>query len=102
MNQQESKALWQTILGVFEVFAVDAAIVVILSAFGMSVPIFIFFPAAAAFGLTQLIYVIPRGIDLYREKRWPRFKGIVIGAAIAALLNGGCWLLFYRALFKHY
>jgi ABC-type Fe3+-siderophore transport system permease subunit len=100
MNQQESKALWQTILGVFEVFAANASIVALifalLSAFGGTVSFL--FPVAAAFGLTQFIYVIPRGIYLYRKKRWPRFKGVLIGAAIAAFLNGGCWLLVYRML----
>jgi hypothetical protein len=95
MNQKESKALWQTILGVFEVFAV-ALLLALLSAFGGTFSFLV--PVVVTFGLTQFIYVIPREIYLYRKKRWPRFKGVLIGAAIAAFLNGGCWLLVYRML----
>ncbi|NJM77381.1 MAG: hypothetical protein HC852_18355 [Acaryochloridaceae cyanobacterium RU_4_10] len=90
MNQKESKALWQTILGVLEVFAIDAIIVGIPMALGgIETPLVL---VAAVFSLTQLIYIIPRGIYLYRKKKWPRFKGVVIGGVIAAFLNGGCWL----------
>jgi hypothetical protein len=96
MNQKESKAFQQTILGVVEVFVVDATIVALLFAIGGTVSAL--FPVALSFGVTQLIYVIPRGIYLYRQKRWPRFKGVLIGAAIAAFLNGGCWLLVYQIL----
>jgi hypothetical protein len=93
MDQRESKALWQTILGVLEVFAV-ALILALLSAFGGTFTFLV--PVVFTFGLTQFIYVIPREIYLYRKKRWPRFKGVLIGAAIAALLNGGCWLLMHE------
>jgi hypothetical protein len=96
MNKRESKALWQTILGVIEVIAVDVLMVVLLLAFASKFSDLGF--AAMTFGLTQLLYVIPRGIYLYRQKNWPRFKGVVIGAVIAALLNGGCWLLIFRML----
>jgi hypothetical protein len=101
MNQKESKALWQTILGVIEVIAVDVLMVFLLLVFASKFSDLGF--AAMTFGLTQLLYVIPRGIYLYRKKRWPRFKGVVIGAVIAALLNGGCWLLVYGSLSsRHY
>lgn len=100
MDQRESKALRQTILGVLEVFAANAILVALilalLSVLGGTVSFL--FPVALAFGLTQFIYVIPREIYLYRKKRWPRFKGVLIGAAIAAFLNGGCWLLVYQIL----
>lgn len=100
MNQKESKALWHTILGVFEVFAANVILVVLLlallSVFGG--PISFLFPVATAFGLTQFIYVVPREIYLYRKKRWPRFKGVLLGATIMALLNGGCWLLIHQIL----
>jgi hypothetical protein len=101
MNKREFKALWQTILGVMEVIAVDVLMVVLLLAFASKFSDLGF--AAVTFGLTQLLYVMPRGIYLYRQKNWPRFKGVVIGAVIAALLNGGCWLLVYEALSsRHY
>ena len=44
-------------------------------------------------GLTQLIYVIPIVFWLKRQRRWGLMKGIIIGAVLTALLNGGCWLL---------
>jgi hypothetical protein len=101
MDQRESKALRQTILGVLEVFAANAILVALIFALLSSVlggTVSFLFPVAAAFGLTQLIYIIPREIYLYRKKRWPRFKGVLIGAAIAVFLNGGCWLFVYWVL----
>ena len=44
-------------------------------------------------GLTQLIYVIPVCYWLNRKRRIGLMKGVIIGAVITALLNGGCWLL---------
>jgi Na+/proline symporter len=44
-------------------------------------------------GLAQLIYVIPAIIILNRRRKWGWMKGVIIGAVITALLNGGCWLL---------
>lgn len=41
----------------------------------------------------QLLYVIPRAIFLYRGGRRERIKGVLTGAVIVALVNGGCWLL---------
>ena len=45
-------------------------------------------------GLTQLIYVIPACYWLKRKRRIGLMKGVIIGAVITALLNGGCWSLF--------
>lgn len=42
----------------------------------------------------QLLYVIPLCILLQRQQRIAMRNGVVIGAAITALLNGGCFLLF--------
>ncbi|MBH8565743.1 hypothetical protein I8748_26815 [Nostoc sp. CENA67] len=42
----------------------------------------------------QLIYVIPLCIWLQRRQQAAIKKGVIIGAAITALLNGGCFLLF--------
>ncbi len=44
-------------------------------------------------GLTQLIYVLPACYWLKRKERIALMKGVIIGAVITALLNGGCWLL---------
>lgn len=44
-------------------------------------------------GLTQAIYVVPAIVVLRRRQQWGLMKGVIIGAIITALLNGGCWLL---------
>lgn len=46
-------------------------------------------------GLTQLIYVIPIVFWLKRRQRWGLMKGVIIGAILTALLNGGCFLWFF-------
>ena len=42
----------------------------------------------------QLLYVIPLCIWLQRQQQIAIRRGIIIGAVITALLNGGCFLLF--------
>jgi hypothetical protein len=44
-------------------------------------------------GLVQMTYILPICITLGRNRQWNWMKGIIIGACITALLNGGCWLL---------
>lgn len=44
-------------------------------------------------GISQLLYVIPLVIRLKQLQKWGMMKGVIIGAVITALLNGGCWLL---------
>ena len=46
-------------------------------------------------GISQLIYVVPAIIVLRRRREFALLKGLIIGAIITALLNGGCWLLVY-------
>jgi hypothetical protein len=46
-------------------------------------------------GIAQLIYVIPAIIIIRRRRHWAVLKGVIIGAVITALLNGGCWLFLY-------
>jgi hypothetical protein len=50
-----------------------------------------------ALGIWQLLYVIPRSRSLMRQQRWARFKGVIAGAVIVALLNGNCWFWFGTA-----
>jgi uncharacterized membrane protein len=50
----------------------------------------------AGLGIVQLIYVIPAIIVLRRRRELALLKGLIIGAVVTALLNGGCWLLMYR------
>ncbi len=44
-------------------------------------------------GLSQLLYVVPIIFWLRRQQRWGLMKGVIIGAVLTALLNGGCWIL---------
>ena len=46
------------------------------------------------FFLWQLLYVIPVTLWLKRRQQYGLMKGVIIGAVITALLNGGCSLLF--------
>jgi heme O synthase-like polyprenyltransferase len=47
----------------------------------------------ALIGITQLIYVIPFSIYLKRKNEDDLMKGVIVGAIITLLLNGGCWLM---------
>jgi hypothetical protein len=51
------------------------------------------FTAFLAIGLAQAIYVVPAIVVLSRRQQWGLMKGVIVGAVITALLNGGCWLL---------
>lgn len=44
-------------------------------------------------GIFQFLYVIPVSIWLKQREEYGLMKGVIIGAVITALLNGGCWLL---------
>ena len=48
-------------------------------------------------GLSQFLYVIPIIFWLRRQQRWGLMKGVIIGAVLTALLNGGCWLIIISA-----
>lgn len=48
--------------------------------------------SALGIGITQLIYIIPLIIWLIRKRKWGLMKGVIIGAVLTLLLNGGCWL----------
>lgn len=43
-------------------------------------------------GILQLLYVVPRSLQLRRQQRWARLKGVIAGAVVVALFNGGCWV----------
>jgi len=45
-------------------------------------------------GIAQLFYVIPLVIWFKQRCQWGLMKGVIIGAVMTALLNGGCWLIF--------
>lgn len=48
-------------------------------------------------GISQLVYVIPVSLWLKRTGKFGLMKGVIIGAVITALLNGGCWLVIYSS-----
>lgn len=49
-------------------------------------------------GVFQLIYAMPMLYYLNRKGRSTTAKGIIVGAVITALLNGGCWIKFLSGL----
>jgi heme/copper-type cytochrome/quinol oxidase subunit 4 len=56
--------------------------------------------AILGIGLAQLVYVIPRGVWLYRHGKSTKLKGLITGAILVALLNGSCWLLLSGAIIR--
>ncbi len=48
---------------------------------------------AVGIGLVQLIYVIPVIVWLRRRRQFAFMKGVIIGAVLTALANGGCFLI---------
>jgi|GEM_PF-4934507 len=47
--------------------------------------------AIFAIGVAQLIYVLPMMAISWNSGRKPFFWGVLGGAAVTLLLNGGCW-----------
>lgn len=45
-------------------------------------------------GLMQFLYVLPLMIWFARKRQFARVKGVVLGAAVTLLLNGGCFVFF--------
>jgi len=87
----------QVILATLGVLITNAAIFGIgvylaLQNYGSS---FFVIPALSSAGIsiTQLIYIIPVIIWLNRRRQFALKKGVIIGAVITALLNGGCYLI---------
>ncbi|HBE20794.1 MAG TPA: hypothetical protein DEG17_00935 [Cyanobacteria bacterium UBA11149] len=71
---------WQDIiLGTLQVLFWNIFIML----FGITIPII---------GIVQFLYVIPLAIHLKRKEKIGIVKGVIIGAIITILLNGGCWL----------
>lgn len=85
----------QLMEGIVETLMVDIGLVMLIlliASLSNSMAGFLIF-GIIGIGVLQLIYVIPRSLFLRRQQRWARFKGVIIGAVIMALLNGGCWLM---------
>jgi len=52
-------------------------------------------------GITQVLYVIPLALWAIDKRRFDTMKGIIIGAVITLLLNGGCFW-FFSNIFSGY
>jgi hypothetical protein len=98
MSQQNQ--LWEIIKGILLLIAMHAVAILIIFAISYILQItqggyagLSFFFALAALFLIQLLYVIPTCIWLKRKRKPLMMKGVIIGAVITALVNGGCFLL---------
>jgi hypothetical protein len=94
---RERSEIPRVILATLGVLIINAAIFGIgvflaLSSYNSS---FFVIPALSSAGIsiTQLIYIIPVIIWLNRRRQFALKKGVIIGAVITALLNGGCYLI---------
>ena len=47
-------------------------------------------------GISQWLYVTPLLIRLRRREKMGLFKGVLIGALLTMLLNGGCFIWFIK------
>lgn len=54
--------------------------------------------AGIAIGLSQMVYVFPLIHRFKQQRRFNAVKGVVIGAVVTALLNGGCFVYFFWTL----
>lgn len=45
-------------------------------------------------GISQFVYIIPAILLLIKNKQYDIMKGVITGAILIALLNGGCFMLF--------
>lgn len=48
------------------------------------------------FMFVQLLYVIPMIIRFRRRRKFGMMKGVIIGAVLTALVNGGCFIIFIQ------
>lgn len=74
---------------------------IIFDAFNIHIFDNVFVVEFFAIGICQIIYIIPTIIILKRQNQIALMKGVIIGAVITALLNGGCWLLLFHLPVRH-
>ncbi|MBD0343625.1 MAG: hypothetical protein ICV63_02060 [Coleofasciculus sp. Co-bin14] len=66
----------------------------VLLVFGLNILVMFLVFTIPFIGLVQLFYVVPIAIRRRNRQQWESMKGVIIGAVITVLLNGGCWLWF--------
>jgi hypothetical protein len=86
----------QMVIGAIATIVLNGGIAIALVIIGMLsasvyAPLFSIAFAALFISLVQLAYILPICIYLHRKGQANWMKGIIIGACITALLNGGCW-----------
>ena len=52
-------------------------------------------------GFSQVLHIIPIALWLRRRGRIERMKGLLIGAALTALVCGGCFILAFPSIFNY-
>jgi len=91
-----------TVIGVLSVFLGHVLACALMFAIAFSISqvlpqseelFIILFFAFFGIGITQLLYVIPLALWTRSKGRFDTMKGVIIGAVITVLLNGGCFLL---------
>lgn len=92
-------------LGIFLVFILHILAILIVGFIANVIPLppsinDLLLYALLGISLSQLVYVIPVIFWAKRRQKFALMKGVIIGAVITALLNGGCWLLLVLAFGK--
>jgi hypothetical protein len=93
------------ILGILLLIGMHIAAILVIASLGFIVGtiyptnysgLVVWLYGAAGFLFWQLLYVIPVSLWLKRRGNQGMMKGVIIGAVITALLNGACFLSFFR------
>lgn len=53
-------------------------------------------------GFSQLIHIVPIVLWLKKKRRFARMKGVIIGAALTALLCGGCFIVVFPGFSNYF
>jgi hypothetical protein len=88
----------QMIIGAISTLLLNAGVAIAFIVIGMLsasvyAPLFSIAFVALFISLAQLAYILPICIYLHRKGQSNWMKGIIVGACITVLLNGGCWIL---------
>lgn len=102
MSQQNE--FWKVTQGILLLFLIHALAASVISSlsyllqiiYGGYTALGVLIIGFGGFSLCQLLYVIPVCIWLKRKRKNLMMKGVIIGAVITALVNGGCFLMFFR------
>jgi hypothetical protein len=80
-------------IAVFIIFILSSVIGLILGGYAI---FYAWIVGGMGFFLWQLIYVLPLTIRLKRRGKIGIMKGVIICAALTALMNGSCYLVYGR------